>query len=499
MPTYEITAPDGKAYEIDGPEGATDEQVRAEVLRQFPNAGQAGEKPVTYRGGFQEPAWLTQAGTAFRGAIPKASPGMAVPPAASVVGRTALQAGGSALDALMRGETNLGALGKEAVRGASINAILEGTLGPVGRFIAKQRGAKAAVAGAEAATKTRGAKIAHDEAMTGALNTVEQMAHKTAASTHGEQAAAAIADDLVRQVPALQGTQASGKGLYDAIYGSGKDKVSAAFDDALKAVVDKGKGQIVQVPEEVAQRYQLAVAGGSGIAGLPANIQALFNKGAQKAGMATPGIPGLIGVDAAELAQKMTGSWKKDPAAYRAGARALDEANIGDPAARAAYKAYVGTSQFIDKAKALTAEGVLDTEKVMKALADLKKLEELRRRGLGSGTEGIIQRASRGGPLAPKPRDIPAPPPEVSAPDVKGSNIPAWYRHMIGAGIGGGVAGWPGMAVGGLLGHAVVPGHIYTRGPLDPTLKRLTEGFLGPIGAAGRAATAPPPQDMEAR
>ncbi|MEI6644071.1 MAG: hypothetical protein WCL10_18780 [Novosphingobium sp.] len=38
MPTYAIKAPNGKTYHIDGPAGATDEQVRAEVLRQFPDA-----------------------------------------------------------------------------------------------------------------------------------------------------------------------------------------------------------------------------------------------------------------------------------------------------------------------------------------------------------------------------------------------------------------------------------------------------------------------------
>jgi len=38
MPTYAIKAPNGKTYHIDGPAGATDEQVRAEVMRQFPDA-----------------------------------------------------------------------------------------------------------------------------------------------------------------------------------------------------------------------------------------------------------------------------------------------------------------------------------------------------------------------------------------------------------------------------------------------------------------------------
>lgn len=37
MARYRIAAPDGKTYEIEGPEGATDEQVRAEVIRQHPH------------------------------------------------------------------------------------------------------------------------------------------------------------------------------------------------------------------------------------------------------------------------------------------------------------------------------------------------------------------------------------------------------------------------------------------------------------------------------
>jgi hypothetical protein len=38
MPTYAIKAPDGNTYQIDGPAGASDDQVRAEVLRQHPGA-----------------------------------------------------------------------------------------------------------------------------------------------------------------------------------------------------------------------------------------------------------------------------------------------------------------------------------------------------------------------------------------------------------------------------------------------------------------------------
>ena len=49
MPIYQISAPDGNTYRIDGPAGATDDQVRAEVLKQHPTAGTAkgGPHPVT--------------------------------------------------------------------------------------------------------------------------------------------------------------------------------------------------------------------------------------------------------------------------------------------------------------------------------------------------------------------------------------------------------------------------------------------------------------------
>ena len=38
MPTYAIKAPNGKTYQIDGPAGASDDAVRMQVLKQFPEA-----------------------------------------------------------------------------------------------------------------------------------------------------------------------------------------------------------------------------------------------------------------------------------------------------------------------------------------------------------------------------------------------------------------------------------------------------------------------------
>ena len=39
MPIYEIPAPNGKTYSIEGPEGATREQVIAAILERDPGAG----------------------------------------------------------------------------------------------------------------------------------------------------------------------------------------------------------------------------------------------------------------------------------------------------------------------------------------------------------------------------------------------------------------------------------------------------------------------------
>ncbi len=61
MTTYRISAPNGKTYEIEGPPGATREQVIQAVLAQAPEAGQAPET-----------TFLGQVGEAFKGVIPGA-------------------------------------------------------------------------------------------------------------------------------------------------------------------------------------------------------------------------------------------------------------------------------------------------------------------------------------------------------------------------------------------------------------------------------------------
>ena len=54
MTTYSISAPDGNTYKIEGPAGASQEQVQAEVLKQHPNAGKPLEKGNMYTQGAED-------------------------------------------------------------------------------------------------------------------------------------------------------------------------------------------------------------------------------------------------------------------------------------------------------------------------------------------------------------------------------------------------------------------------------------------------------------
>lgn len=57
MPTYEIKAPDGNSYRIDGPAGASDDQVREQVLKQHPKAEEGAGKLERLGQGFMDPIY----------------------------------------------------------------------------------------------------------------------------------------------------------------------------------------------------------------------------------------------------------------------------------------------------------------------------------------------------------------------------------------------------------------------------------------------------------
>lgn len=83
MPTYTVKAPDGNSYSVDGPDGASQEDVQQEVLRQHPDAGgqQPSQRPVNY--------------TLPDGSMHTARGGAALPAGATANGQQSASAGGA--------------------------------------------------------------------------------------------------------------------------------------------------------------------------------------------------------------------------------------------------------------------------------------------------------------------------------------------------------------------------------------------------------------------
>lgn len=72
MATYQMQAPDGHTYTIDGPDGATDDQVRAEIIRQNPHLGEPAPPPAAATAQPKTPQQVVPQGT-FASYAPKSS------------------------------------------------------------------------------------------------------------------------------------------------------------------------------------------------------------------------------------------------------------------------------------------------------------------------------------------------------------------------------------------------------------------------------------------
>lgn len=325
--------------------------------------------------------------------------------------------------------------------------------------------------------------------MTGALNTLEKGAYEAAQAKRATEVAAGLAKDLKKNVPALSPFPDSEAGLADMLYGRGKKIVSRAFDKALKTVAANAKGKMIPLPTEAANALGVQGSGGTM---LP--LSRVAREALEKAGKLPP--VGMTSVDAGELANAAVGAWRKNPAAYRMAMEALDGANLGDPQARAAYKYYTGQLDYFNATKALKGETF--NPAAYRAGATSKNIEILRRRGIGSLTEGPMN-LTKGGPLAPIPRAVPpqsplpAPPPEVPKPDIRTVKNPlAGHPFALGGGleaINYGLTGSHGYGVPFLTGVAAanaLPREIVTKTPGVPNyIQRIIQAMTKAGGAAG--------------
>ncbi len=179
-----------------------------------------------------------------------------------------------------------------------------------------------------------------------------------------------LTDYLKDKVPAWAGMKNLGQMLYSQ---RGYNRLHEAYDESLAKVVKEGTGKELVLPEDVAKKLGVEVKG-------------LVASKASPAGM-----PNSVAVDAGKLAEAMTGKWKGGGGAYRVAARALDDAGIGDPAARGAYKTAMGMREYIDKSKALGKSGRdFDLMAAQNKLGDKKAVDELLRRDMGQDVIDMI-------------------------------------------------------------------------------------------------------------
>lgn len=291
-------------------------------------------------------------------------------------------------------------------------------------------------------------------------------ANKLLYSQFAKDSAGKLADLVKKNVPAWGAYASDAKGLHEMIYGKeGQARLSAEFDKALKAGVKAAREQGIRVPITTEDAEKLGLVSG-GLEGL----EALRGDPAKNIRMLLPSMP------AGDVAEKIVGWWKKDPAMYRRVVNALDEAGVGDPAARRAYKWGSGFAQFMDKTKALRGEEYYP-ERAVAGLSNLKTVNELRRRGMGEVMD--LVRGPGESPLSV-------------------THMGPWQRHWAGALLGGGLGGAAGLATGnpmnaamgasggGGLGVIAMPSNIYHNVPLSEGAKTIFQSGPTALGQLGR-------------
>jgi len=220
-------------------------------------------------------------------------------------------------------------------------------------------------------------------------------AHAAAVRDYEQRGAKTIADAYKDQVPAWRGFPSDESGLVAMVYSpKGQALVRERFDEALRDVISLGAGKKIAVLADDAAALRLRPVG-------------RIDVGA--------GMPPQVWVDAGQAAGNVTGRWKRNTGLYRRVVDALDAADIGDPAARAEYKAAQALTQFADKTQMLKGER-FNADAALSGFTKLKTVDELRRRGSGGAQAGPIYEAARTG--RPAPLQLPPEPAPLELPRV---------------------------------------------------------------------------------
>ena len=172
-------------------------------------------------------------------------------------------------------------------------------------------------------------------------------------------------------VPTFKNFPTSIKGVIQMFYDTrGNNQIHRYFDDAMQAIVRRGETKDIQVPKWVAEELGIPTKKG-GVQSGSAAQKPTFDRVPEE----------QVLVNAADAAEAAVGKWEKRPGAYRAVQAILDANNIGDQAARNAYKTYMGTKEYFNSVGAFEGEKFLP-EKAMAGLTT-EKADILLGRNLG--------------------------------------------------------------------------------------------------------------------
>lgn len=120
MPLYEISAPDGKTYQIEGPPDASDADVARAVLAQFPEAGKA-----PFVAPLEDPGFFKALGTALTSTVKSMGPGLGLmaDPGSKEAAASMQQVQDEAANAYRRTEfSEIGQLASEGDIGGALGA-----------------------------------------------------------------------------------------------------------------------------------------------------------------------------------------------------------------------------------------------------------------------------------------------------------------------------------------------------------------------------------------